>query len=126
MKSNWPILTEVSYFMNKLSTAVFCCCCFPDVSATSPVTMPPNKEPVSGERGGGGGVETIEIVKPDNSGLGLMICERDKQGVFVQNVVFNEPAYLDQRLKMGDRILAINGVNTTSARQDYVVQLLQV
>ena len=72
-------------------------------------------------------LETIELVKPDAGGLGLMICEHeDSPGVFVQKVVFNKPAYLDQRLKPGDRILTINGHSTTNTTQDYVFQLLQV
>lgn len=50
------------------------------------------------------------LVKTNNGGSGLYE-DRDEQCVFVQNVVFNEPAYLNQRLKTGDRILAISHYN---------------
>ena len=72
-------------------------------------------------------VETVEIAKPDGGGLGLIIGEDEEApGVYVQKVVFNEPAYLDGRLKRGDKILAINGHSTRSAGQDFVFKLLQV
>lgn len=72
-------------------------------------------------------IETIELVKPETGGLGLFICEKDDpQGVYVQSVVPNMHAYIDKRLRPGDRILAINGCDTSSVDQDFVFQLLQV
>ena len=60
-------------------------------------------------------------------GLGLLICEHDHlPGVYVKEVVQHKPAYLDKRVVAGDKLLAINGQNTSIASQDYVVQLLQV
>ncbi len=58
-----------------------------------------------------------------------MICEQEDHplsGVFVQNVVQNKAAYLDGRIHPGDKILAINGQDVSTARQDFVVHLLQV
>ena len=77
--------------------------------------------------GSGGDIETVELMKPEHSGLGLLIVERDDQpGVFIQEVVQNKAAYLDGRIRSGDRILAINGEKIYNAGQDYVVRLLQV
>ncbi len=76
-----------------------------------------------------GKLEIIELVKPNQGGLGLMICEQEdhpQNGVFVQNVVKAKAAYLDGRIHPGDKILAINGQDVSMARQDYVVRLLQV
>ena len=66
-------------------------------------------------------------MKPEQGGLGLLICESDDQpGVFIQEVVQNKAAYLDGRIRPGDRILAINGEKIYNAGQNYVVRLLQV
>ena len=68
-------------------------------------------------------------MKPSHGGLGLLICEQEDHplsGVFVQNVVKNKAAYLDGRIHPGDKILAINGQDVSTARQDFVVHLLQV
>ena len=77
--------------------------------------------------GNGGDIETVELMKPEQGGLGLLICESDDQpGVFIQEVVQNKAAYLDGRIRPGDRILAINGEKIYNAGQNYVVRLLQV
>ena len=71
----------------------------------------------------------VELVKPERGGLGLLICENEERpqtGVYVQDVVKNKAAYLDGRIHSGDKILAINGQDVSTARQDYVVRLLQV
>ena len=66
-------------------------------------------------------------MKPEQGGLGLLIFETDDQpGVFIQEVVQNKAAYLDGRIRPGDRILAINGEKIYNAGQNYVVRLLQV
>ena len=77
--------------------------------------------------GSGGDIETVELMKPEHGGLGLLIFETDDQpGVFIQEVVKNKAAYLDGRIRPGDRILAINGEKIYNAGQNYVVSLLQV
>ena len=77
--------------------------------------------------GSGGDIETVELMKPEQGGLGLLIFETDDQpGVFIQEVVQNKAAYLDGRIRPGDRILAINGEKIYNAGQNYVVRLLQV
>ena len=44
----------------------------------------------------------------------------------MKEVVQHKPAYLDKRMRVGDKILAINGQDTSTASQNYVVKLLQV
>ena len=74
-----------------------------------------------------GDIETVELMMPEQGGLGLLIFEPEEQpGVFVQEVVKNKAAYLDGRLRPGDRILAINGEKIYNAGQNYVVSLLKV
>lgn len=69
----------------------------------------------------------MELTKPEHGGLGLLIYDTDDQpGVFIQEIVPNKAAYLDGRLRPGDRILAINGEKIYNAGQNYVVSLLQV
>lgn len=69
----------------------------------------------------------MELVKPEMGGLGLLICEHDQlPGIFVKEVVQHKAAYLDKRVRPGDKILAINGQDTSNASQNYVVKLLQV
>ena len=71
-------------------------------------------------------VETVELVKPVRGGLGLLIMESPNQsGVYVQEVVESQAAYLDSRIKAGDKILAINHTSTVVASQDTVFKLLQ-
>ena len=71
-------------------------------------------------------METVELVKPARGGLGLLIQEsQDQSGVYVQEVVENQAAYLDGRVKVGDKILAINHTSTAVASQDTVFKLLQ-
>ncbi len=58
-----------------------------------------------------------------------MIFEQEdhpQNGVFVQNVVKGKAAYLNGRIHSGDKILAINGQDVSTARQEFVVRLLQV
>lgn len=75
----------------------------------------------------GGEIETIELAKPEKGGLGLLICEHDHlSGIFVKEVVQHKAAYLDKRVRAGDKILAINGQDTSNATQNYVVKLLTV
>ena len=71
-------------------------------------------------------VETVELLKPARGGFGLLIQESPNQsGVYVQEVVENQAAYLDGRIKAGDKILAINHTSTAVATQDTVFKLLQ-
>ena len=71
-------------------------------------------------------VETVELVKPVVGGLGLLIQESpDQSGVYVQEVVENQAAFLDGRINQGDKILAINHTSTAVASQDTVFKLLQ-
>jgi hypothetical protein len=71
-------------------------------------------------------VEKVELVKPPRGGLGLLIQESpDQTGVYVQEVVENQTAFIDGRIKSGDKILAINHNSTVGASQDTVFQLLQ-
>ena len=71
-------------------------------------------------------MEKVELVKPPRSGLGLLIQESpDQAGVYVQEVVEGQTAFLDGRIKTGDKILAINHNNTVGASQDTVFKLLQ-
>ena len=73
-----------------------------------------------------GAVETIELVKPDGGGLGLLISElKDLPGIYVQEVVKNQVAHANGHIRVGDRILSINGQDTTNADQGSVVRLLQ-
>lgn len=73
-----------------------------------------------------GAVQTIELMKPDGGGLGLLIFEqKDQPGIYVQDVVKNHAAYTNGCIKVGDRILSINGQDTTTADQSSVVRLLQ-
>jgi hypothetical protein len=75
----------------------------------------------------GGEIETVELLKPEMGGLGLLICEHDHlPGVYVKEVVQHKAAYLDKRVMAGDKLLAINGQDTSIATQDHVVKLLQV
>ena len=75
----------------------------------------------------GQNIEIIMLVKPEAGGLGLLITEDSLSfGVYVKEIVVNKTAYLDKRMKVGDKILAIDGHDTSTAKQDYVVQLLQV
>ena len=100
-----------------------------------PAELPPLSAPISphagnttgGGGGGGGEIETVDLVKPEMGGLGLLICEHDHlPGIYVKEVVQHKAAYLDKRVRAGDKILAINGQDTCSATQNYVVKLLQV
>ena len=80
--------------------------------------------------GGGvstGDVETVELLKPELGGLGLLICEHDHlPGVYVKEVVQHKAAFMDKRVRAGDKLLAINGQDTSNATQNYVVKLLKV
>ena len=69
----------------------------------------------------------MELVKPEMGGLGLLICEHDHlPGVYVKEVVQHKAAYQDKRVRAGDKLLAINGQDTSNTTQNYVVKLLQV
>lgn len=71
-------------------------------------------------------IETVELIKPVRAGLGLLIQEPLHQaGVYIKEVVENQAAYLDGRIKTGDKILAINHTSTVVASQDTVFKLLQ-
>ena len=87
-----------------------------------------NPEPLPKEPPGSptASVEKVELVKPPHGGLGLLIQESpDQAGVFIQEVVENQAAFLDGRIKSGDKILAINHNCTVGASQDTVFKLLQ-
>ena len=66
-------------------------------------------------------------MKPSRGGLGLLIQESPDEaaGVYVQEVVQNQAAFIDGRIKSGDKILAINHTSTVGANQDTVFKLLQ-
>ena len=71
-------------------------------------------------------MERVVLVKTQRAGLGLLIHESpDQSGVYVQEVVENQAAFLDGRIQAGDKILAINHNNTVGASQDTVFKLLQ-
>ena len=72
-------------------------------------------------------VEIITLEKPEERGLGLLITEHSLfLGVYVEEIVIKKAAYLNKKMKVGDKILAIDGHDTSTAKQDYVVQLLKV
>ncbi len=66
-------------------------------------------------------------MKPEKGGLGLLICELDHlPGVYVKEIVKHKAAYNNKRVRASDKILAVNGLDTSNATQNYVVDLLKV
>ncbi|XP_016121194.1 ras-associating and dilute domain-containing protein-like [Sinocyclocheilus grahami] len=62
-----------------------------------------------------GEVFTVELMRGPH-GLGLALVDGMKtplrvSGIYVKSVVSDSPAGLSQRLRVGDRILAVNGVS---------------
>ena len=90
------------------------------------IVQSPNSSPPEPPASPTASVEKVELVKPPHGGLGLLIQESpDQAGVFIQEVVENQAAFLDGRIKSGDKILAINHNSTVGASQDTVFKLLQ-
>ncbi|XP_068699332.1 anoctamin-7-like [Montipora foliosa] len=79
-----------------------------------------------------GGEAAIELYKDPEYGLGFNIRGgsdanylRGHPGIFVTSIKPGSSADRDGRLKIGDRLLEINGVDVRSVPQDAAVQLVQ-
>ncbi|XP_055942822.1 protein scribble homolog isoform X2 [Argiope bruennichi] len=65
----------------------------------------------------------------EQNGLGLSIVERPNDvgggdGIYIAKIAENGAAAKDGKLKVGDKVLTINGVDMDGARQDQAVSLL--
>jgi len=73
---------------------------------------------------------SIELSK-GTRGFGLGLASRDvstddqSQPIYIKSITTDGPAFVDGRLKIGDRILEVNGVSVTGMSQPEVVQLLR-
>ncbi|CAD5235472.1 unnamed protein product [Bursaphelenchus xylophilus] len=82
-----------------------------------------------------GTVEFVELARDVNNSLGLSIvggvdhCSHpfgiDRPGVFISKISRNSAAAQTQRLRVGDRILSVNGIDLTKAKHAEAVQTLK-
>ena len=72
----------------------------------------------------------IELTK-GSSGLGIGLTSRDvltdnkSHPVYIKSIHSGGAAFHDGRLKLGDRLLSVNGVDVQGMRRPEVVQLLR-
>ncbi|KAI6243907.1 hypothetical protein M3Y99_00057800 [Aphelenchoides fujianensis] len=88
-----------------------------------------------GDRSLDGLIEEVELMRDSKNSLGLSIvggidhCSHpfgiDRPGVFVSKISANSPASRSKKLRVGDRILTVNGRNVAQAKHADAVDLLK-
>ncbi|PIK61868.1 putative tyrosine-protein phosphatase non-receptor type 13 [Apostichopus japonicus] len=75
-----------------------------------------------------GGVYWVEMEKPNTGGLGFSLVGAEKGGktsVFIKTVTPGGITHLDGRIKVGDKMLQVNGQSTVGMTQKKVISLLR-
>lgn len=104
----------------------------------STVVPPPRSSPSRscgfGDSSWDGHTEEVELIREENS-LGLSIVGGSDHsshpfgvnapGVFISKISANSPAARSQRLRIGDRILQVNGIDVRNARHQTAVEALK-
>ncbi|XP_063969005.1 tyrosine-protein phosphatase non-receptor type 13-like isoform X2 [Lytechinus pictus] len=96
----------------------------------TPTGRPPSAQ---GSEGGNlsigeGGVVWIELEKPEGGGLGFSVVGAEKGGktsIFIKTVTPDGVACRDGRLKVGDRLLQVNGQSLVGMTQNKVITILR-
>uniref|UniRef100_A0A0N5AAW2 PDZ domain-containing protein n=1 Tax=Syphacia muris TaxID=451379 RepID=A0A0N5AAW2_9BILA len=109
------------------------------ISGTKPpVIQSPRNSPSKscgfGDSSWDGRTEDVELIREENS-LGLSIVGGSDHsshpfgvnapGVFISKISANSPAARSQRLRIGDRILEVNGIDVRNARHQTTVEALK-
>ncbi|XP_030835107.1 tyrosine-protein phosphatase non-receptor type 13 isoform X4 [Strongylocentrotus purpuratus] len=96
----------------------------------TPTGRPPSAQ---GSEGGNlsigeGGIVWIELEKPEGGGLGFSVVGAEKGGktsIFIKTVTQDGVASRDGRLKVGDRLLQVNGQSLVGMTQNKVITILR-
>ncbi|KAI6205663.1 hypothetical protein M3Y94_00817900 [Aphelenchoides besseyi] len=88
-----------------------------------------------GDKSMDGVVEEVELARDQKNSLGISIvggvdhCSHpfgiDRPGVFVSKISANSPAFRSKKLRVGDRILTVNGRNVAKAKHADAVDALK-
>uniref|UniRef100_A0A914DC39 PDZ domain-containing protein n=1 Tax=Acrobeloides nanus TaxID=290746 RepID=A0A914DC39_9BILA len=80
-------------------------------------------------------VEEVELVRDEKNSLGLSVvggidhCSHpfgtENPGVFISKIANNSPAARSSRLRVGDRILSVNGKNVEQSKHNEAVEALK-
>ena len=74
-----------------------------------------------------GDVETVGLIKSESGELGMLICRHKLfSGAYVKEVAEGKPAQQNGHISVGDKILSVNGEDTSEASHSYVIQILKV